>query len=218
MPKITPAALVSHMQGTQTTLCTVWQIKRNDDALQAFTDHDVDVVADIASGNGSVTHKAATAYDRSAFDSAAGFTVPNVEVTGLLNTADITAAQIRSGLYAGAEVWIARLNYTSPGQGVDRIIYGHIGRITERDHVFVAELRGLMKLYQNEIVDLVGPECRYDFKSFKCGYSGGAATCDKTWLTCQALGNSINFGGEPHLPGFDDYVETPMANVRNPNA
>jgi hypothetical protein len=31
--------------------------------------------------------------------------------------------------------------------------------------------------------------------------------CDRTWARCQAIGNAINFQGEPHLPGNDKILQ-----------
>jgi len=37
--------------------------------------------------------------------------------------------------------------------------------------------------------------CSFKFKDARCGYVGGALTCNKTLLDCRARGNSMRFGG-----------------------
>jgi phage-related protein len=41
----------------------------------------------------------------------------------------------------------------------------------------------------------ISSHCHWDFKSVECGYSGGATVCDRTWERCQALNNTVRFGG-----------------------
>lgn len=52
--------------------------------------------------------------------------------------------------------------------------------------------------------------CRWNFKSDECGYSGATATCNKTMMACAAMSGGSNigrFGGFPAIPGvgFDEY-------------
>ena len=44
---------------------------------------------------------------------------------------------------------------------------------------------------------LLKNNCRWRFKSTDCGYAGASTSCDKTLLTCRALGNSARYGGFP---------------------
>lgn len=41
--------------------------------------------------------------------------------------------------------------------------------------------------------------CRFSFKSTKCGYVGTATSCDKSLGTCKTLGNSNRYGGFPTI-------------------
>lgn len=42
--------------------------------------------------------------------------------------------------------------------------------------------------------------CTWKFKSTECGYTGGAASCNKTLTTCRNLQNNLRFGGFPSIP------------------
>jgi phage-related protein len=51
--------------------------------------------------------------------------------------------------------------------------------------------------------------CRWNFKSDECGYSGATASCNKTLAACAAMtggSNIARFGGFPAIPGvgFDE--------------
>ena len=39
------------------------------------------------------------------------------------------------------------------------------------------------------------PACGWKFKDFRCGYSGSALNCNKSFARCKQLGNSRRFGG-----------------------
>ncbi|SMO62012.1 Uncharacterized conserved protein [Balnearium lithotrophicum] len=44
--------------------------------------------------------------------------------------------------------------------------------------------------------------CPWRFKDQNCKYSGPAFSCDKTYETCQKLGNTKHFGGFRYLPNI----------------
>jgi phage-related protein len=41
--------------------------------------------------------------------------------------------------------------------------------------------------------------CRWNFKDIRCGYAGGAATCNATLSNCTLLNNGPRFGGTPYV-------------------
>lgn len=41
------------------------------------------------------------------------------------------------------------------------------------------------------------------FKGVECGYSGPESSCNRTYASCLALGNTANFGGERWLPSLE---------------
>jgi len=51
------------------------------------------------------------------------------------------------------------------------------------------------------------PSCRWrEFKGSRCGYPGSATNCDRSYATCENLGNTDNFGGFRWLPAITDKV------------
>lgn len=47
--------------------------------------------------------------------------------------------------------------------------------------------------------------CRWkEFKGDECAYAGGESWCDRTYTRCEALGNTVNFGGFRWLPSIMD--------------
>lgn len=162
MTKSVSAGLEAHLAGTQLTLATCWRIARKDGVVMGFTDHDVDLVID------GVTYEAATGISRSALDSQAGNRVANLEVTALLTSDAISAADLASGRFKGAEVVVFRVNWADTGQGPLKLLRGTIGRLTLHDDRYVAELEGLAKRLNNEIVELYSTECLADLGDERC--------------------------------------------------
>jgi hypothetical protein len=51
-----------------------------------------------------------------------------------------------------------------------------------------------------------GPNCRFRFKSARCGYSGAFTTCNRTRTQCLERGNQIRFGGFRHSPNPEERI------------
>lgn len=193
-------------------MATVWQIRRKDGAVFAFTDHDQPLTRDLGNGNGGQVHKASTGFARSALATAAGLQVPNMQTNGILNDADISDADLRAGLFRGAEVWIAQIDWTGAA-GIKKMQRGYIGDVGITDYGFTAELLGLTsKLVNTEIVEHYTVECNADFRDARCGYAGAGESCDKQYLTCRDTYNNLaNFRGHGVLmPGTDVMLRYPL--------
>jgi len=81
---------------------------------------------------------------------------------------------------------------------------GEIGQwdLDETKLVFTAT--SIMSRWNRETLSKQGSSCRYKvFKGDRCGYSGGETWCDRTYVRCQTLGNTANFGGERWLPSIE---------------
>jgi uncharacterized phage protein (TIGR02218 family) len=160
--KTVSAGLATHLAGTQLTLATCWRVARQDGVVMGFTDHDADLIID------GVTYAAATGISRSAIDTQAGNRVGNLEITALLTSDAITAADLASGRFKGAEVFVFRVNWADSSQGPLKLMRGWIGRLTVRDNDYVAEVEGLAKRLTNEIVELYSTECLADLGDERC--------------------------------------------------
>lgn len=160
--------LAAHLQGTALTLATCWRIKRSDGKVMGFTSHDRDIAVDLGDGDGGVTYAAATGFTRTRIENTAGLATDNLDVAGILESAAITAADIRAGRYDFAEVKIFDVNYTDVSQGALLLRRGHIGEIRTEGGMFVAELRGLIERYAQEIGELYGAACRADLGDGRC--------------------------------------------------
>lgn len=167
--KTFPALLAAHVARPVTTLCTCFQITRQDGQILRFTDHDQDLVV---SGE---TYRSAVGYDRSAIANSIGAGVDNVEVQFITFTSGgITAADIRAGLYDHASVLVFVANWANPADGTGPMRAGYTGELTVTNTgVGKGELRGLMQLYTRKFIEVYSPECRADFGDTRCGFNLG---------------------------------------------
>ena len=167
MKSISPG-LAAHLAGAALTLATCWKVTRGDGTVLGFTAHDRDIVLDLGDGDGAVTYMAATGFTRTSIESAAGLAADNLDVEGILDSSAITAADLRAGRYDFAEVKVFEVNTADPAQGVLKLRRGHVGEVRAEGSLFVAELRGLIERYGQEIGELYSASCRADLGDGRC--------------------------------------------------
>lgn len=59
-------------------------------------------------------------------------------------------------------------------------------------------------LWNKRTMEMSTPSCRRNFRKSDCGYAGAADWCDRSWLRCEALGNTSRFNGFRFLPSLSD--------------
>lgn len=185
--------LLAHYASTGTTLATLWRVTRRDLQVFGFTNHDRPITY------GAVTYTPSSVFDASAVATKADLAVDNLETTGLLDDAGITAADLEAGLWDGAEVWIAEINHRDTSMGVNILRYGTLGEIQRSGLMYTAELRGLMQRLQNNIGRIVTPACDAVLGDARCGvnlpalsHSGSVAS-----VTSARLFTATVSGGTP---------------------
>jgi uncharacterized phage protein (TIGR02218 family) len=162
MPRIVTPAFESHLQQETTTIAILWKITRADGVILTFTDASSDIVFE------GRTYQARTGYTASAIASRSDFSVDNLDVAGLLDSAAITEADILAGAYDDAEVEISRVNYADLTQGRDILRVGNIGQITSDGSIFNAEIRGIAQKLQNSFTRIVTNACNATFGDARC--------------------------------------------------
>jgi len=166
--KTIAAALQTHLDGDVTTLATCWRLELQDSpqTIMGFTDHDIDIVF-----NG-VTYLAASGYTASAYTGTSSLSVDNLDITGVLDSAGITEADILAKKYDNADVYIFAVNYKDdPITNDIKLSRGKIGNIEVRDNVYVAEFRSLAQLLQKNLTESYSIKCRVELGSTPCGVS-----------------------------------------------
>jgi uncharacterized phage protein (TIGR02218 family) len=167
MTKSASAGLIAHLGQPRTNLATCWKLARTDGTVLGFTDHDQPLAID-ADGLGTVTYRPVNAFSRSAIGGDETMDVDELEVVGVLDSADISAADLSAGRYDDAEVRIFLVNWTDLSQGVLKLRRGWLGEVRQGDFGYTAELMGLMLAYQRNIVELISPRCLAELGDGRC--------------------------------------------------
>lgn len=129
-------ALQAHLDSGATFLCRCWRLTRGDGMVAGFTDHDRDLTFDgtvFAASSGMTAH---------ALELSGGLAADNSEALGALTSDVLNEADVRAGLWDGAEVEIWLVNWTDVDQRLLRF-RGNLGQITRTDGAFRVELLGL---------------------------------------------------------------------------
>jgi len=156
--------LGTHIAGRVTTLATCWKIVREDETVLGFTDHDRNLTYD------GVVYKANTGYDRTNLVQNIDLGVNNQEITSILDSAAITANDIRAQKYVNAAIYVFTVNWADLTMGIIKLQRGWIGEIRMEDDKYIADLRGLASALDQNILRLISPECDADFGDTRCGY------------------------------------------------
>lgn len=160
----TPPALLTHMGQAVSTMNNWVKIERHDGAVQGFTD------ADSAFDIDGVTFKPTGGFSASAHRQAAGLAPDNMDLRGIIDSADITAEDIRAGRYRGARVWIFQANRKDLAAGKHKLDYGRIGQVVHDDQIrFVVQFNSLATLLGQTIGHRYGTRCRAKLGDADCG-------------------------------------------------
>lgn len=151
--KALPPLLAAHYETGSTTLARIWTCTRRDGQIFGFTDHDAALVV------GAVNYQPRSGFTASALKTAADFSVDNLDLDGLLESDAITSEDIEAGLWDGATIELAEVNWADVTMGKNVLRYGSIGEIQHEGPLYKAELRGLLHKLQNNIGRIASTSC-----------------------------------------------------------
>jgi len=177
--RVVGAQLSAHLASGVTTIATCWKVTRQDNTVMGFTDHSENITFD------SVLYKAATGFTPTSIQNKADFSVDNMELEGLLDSADITEADIMAGKYDFAAVEVFVVNYTDSDQGRMILKTGRTGELFVSKNQFHAELRGLAQHLSQTVTEVYSPNCRAILGDSKCkvALAGFTASSSVTAVT-----------------------------------
>ena len=199
----------AHIESGATTLASCWKVRRRDEVVLAFTDHDQTLSFD------------GTDYlpmlDGSEAPARLGPQVDTAEVVGVLRADAITEADIAAGLYDGASVETWRVNWRDATQRV-LLRRATIGEIVREDGRYRAELRSGQQALNRVRGRIYSPLCDAVLGDLRCGVSHAHDSfefgCDRRLTTCrERFGNVANFRGFPHIPGNDFVLKYPRSDA-----
>ncbi|MBL0320069.1 MAG: DUF2163 domain-containing protein [Alphaproteobacteria bacterium] len=154
--------MAAHLAGEVTCLAICWQLTLTNGTIMGFTDHTSDLIIN------HILYKAATGFSPTSVETKDRFSVDNLDVAGILDSATISEADIMAGLYDFAEILIFMVNVTDLTQGIVIHRRGWLGEVSLKNSQFMAEVRGLAQKLQQNIVELYSPTCRAVFGDGRC--------------------------------------------------
>ncbi|MEM1039812.1 MAG: DUF2163 domain-containing protein [Pseudomonadota bacterium] len=131
-----PQALSDHLAGQATTVCAAWTVTLSDGTQLGFTDHDNALTVE------GVVCEPGSGFRATEAASQLGMSIDDQEIEGALSGAAIDEADVRAGRFDRAQVDVWLVNWADPTQQY-RLRRAHLGRISQIDGVFRAELQGL---------------------------------------------------------------------------
>lgn len=159
-------SLNTHLAQEVTTLCTCWRLVRTDGRIFAFTSLDEDLTI------GGVTYETQNGFMASAIASNSDFSVDNLDITGILDSDQITNEDLRNKLFDFATIYVFVTNYENPQVDDMRMRRGTLGEVTLlQNGSFTAEVRGMNQALSHNYIELFAPECRADFCDQRCKLS-----------------------------------------------
>ncbi|MBO1038925.1 DUF2163 domain-containing protein [Brucella pituitosa] len=184
-----PAALESHLKGEVTTHCFAWLIRRSDNAVLGFTDHDRDLFLE------GIACEPLTGLNSSEATTTLGLSVAGGEVEGALSSARISDVDIEQGRYDGAVIESYLVNWASPEQHM-LLRRWTVGTISRSGGRFVMELKGAAAAFDAVCGRRVLRQCNAVLGDKHCGVnqsdprfaaSGTVTVVDGSMLTVAGL-------------------------------
>lgn len=157
------ASLLTSYATRVSTITSCAKIIRVDGTTYRFTSLDKDLIID------GETYISSYAFSPTAYTSALGLQIENMEIQGAVDSLNIDDFDIFKNLFYGAEVWFFSVDYKNLAAGKDKILYGTVGEIELTDKIFKLEVRGMSKRYENLYASYYGKICRARLGDSRCG-------------------------------------------------
>ncbi|KKL72854.1 hypothetical protein LCGC14_2080750 [marine sediment metagenome] len=160
MSKTVGAALATHLAGAVTSVTTLARIQRTDGTVIPLTSHDADIVFD--DGDGSQTYLSVVGYSRTAVSGSSEMSVDSIDFRGLFDALGVTSEDFLVGRMDFAAVRLHLVNWKDLTQGSVVLRQGTVGQVTTSED-FIAEVRGMLQKFFQEIVEVTSQTCRAKF-------------------------------------------------------
>lgn len=182
--KTLSAGLAAQLAANPQKLAVCWAVRKADGLIIRGTSHDRDItITDSGFPDQDMEglYKSQANVIGSDVRSSADLSVDNLEVSGAFPTgvlADLTVAQVESGVLDMALTTVFLVPWASPDVGIVVLRHGPLGEITRNaEGEYRTEVRGLAQYLQQNVGRTYGQSC--DVRTFgdtRCGFDLVAAT------------------------------------------
>jgi uncharacterized phage protein (TIGR02218 family) len=144
-----------------TTICQCWKVIRKDGIVLGFTDHDQDLLID------QILYAAQSGLDSSQSESILGLSTTGRELSGILNSANLTERDLSNGLYdqASLEIWLVDWKAPSNRLLLDIGVFGEVSRSQMQ---FSVEVRSATSSFDQVKGRLYQAACSADLGDQQC--------------------------------------------------
>jgi uncharacterized phage protein (TIGR02218 family) len=145
-----------------TTLAFCWRLARRDGIVLGFTSHDLDLVI------GGLTYRAAPGMVPSAIERGASLDADTVDLSGVLSSDAITAADLIAGRWDGALLRLFAVDWTAPDVDSVPLVRGTLGAVQMAGDQFEVELQGPTAALDAPVIETISPDCRAELGDARC--------------------------------------------------
>jgi hypothetical protein len=186
--------------GEVTTFCSLWKFTFPRRADIYLTDHDAVIIYDGAQ------YSPQLAADKSLSESKTGLSVDMGGLSTSLTLPNVSAQDIRDGLFDGAQLSEFRHDWRS-GE-TELVQRGRLGEVTISGDDISIEWLGQASLLDQSTGRVFSRQCDAIFGDGRCGLNINNFTegtvCPRSFEACRdQFSNTINFRGFPYLLGDD---------------
>ena len=200
------ATLDEKISGEVTNFVSCWKLTLKDGSVMGFTSNSDNLEID------RVLYRARTGVNCSHIETSNNFSVDNLDVTGVLNSEDITEASLLTGKYDFARVEIFSVDTLTPANRIMERV-GYLGEVTVRDGLFIAEVRGLAQRLQCQVGELYSPTCRATLGDSRCKIDLKNYTFDCT--VEKVISRQVFVAGTDKPSGYFSYGEIKWLSGKN---
>jgi uncharacterized phage protein (TIGR02218 family) len=194
-----PVALKSKLDSGVTTLARCHVLRRRDDVVMGFTDHDRDLVVD------GVVCRAGSGLSASEATTRLGLQVDGAELFGALADDSLTDDDLAAGRWDAARVDIWLVDWSEPALNL-LLASGTVGEVRREGFAFVAEMRSIADRLAQDSGRLYTATCSADLGDARCGVDLDAPAHKGSGSVIALAGtSSLAVAG---LDGFDDGIFT----------
>jgi uncharacterized phage protein (TIGR02218 family) len=167
MSKVIPVALQAHYEQVTTTVTMCLHATRTDGVTLGVTAFNRALTIDCtAAGLGAAELFEGFGFLRNDITYDDNMGVGSTEVTGLLNSAAITEADVVAGRWDDFRYVLFRVNWASVSDGIDIVSVGRVGVVSTGRLRVIAELLSLLQGVQNGIGMLNSDLCIHELGDF----------------------------------------------------
>ncbi len=171
------------------TVASWWRVYRRDGVTFGFVSHDRDLCFD------GIRHHTAPGMVPSAIRLSSDLEPDSAEVTGALEHATITAADLAAGRFDGARVEMGVVDWETLER--DILYAGTISAVSQDAGQFSADLASVKSALSRRPIPQTSPTCRAAFCGEGCNLSPATFTHEAKVATVDQTGGGLTLTGAP---------------------